>query len=175
MEITKTNAELRSNRGWECLRLIFLESFKYKDQHLCKIEIEFSSKFWETKKAYSGELNSAELVEDALVKLPQMLISVDELKKLHNLLNDWHKLPLEKLKSTKLLLNAELGVQEGQQLHFEFDHREDFVDTKPEKPVFTLYYDTYSIGGQAAFLVDHSCIGIFIDGLKMLIDECNIG
>jgi hypothetical protein len=158
---SEITVQISSNDGWNSAVIEFKEAFSLNGNELLHCGLRITGNFWDRKQSLFPDWE-AELTEDFVVHLPQIIFLEENLRKLSEYLRNWLANPFE--------FELELsGIRDPQLIIF-VGQREDLI-SKPDHPVFALSYSTSRMKAEWSFVVDHSCISSMLDDLNSLLEK----
>jgi hypothetical protein len=158
---SEITVQISSNDGWNSATIEYKEAFSLNDNKLLLCGLRITGNFWGRKQSLFPDWE-AELTEDFVVHLPQIIFSEKNLRKLSECLRNWLANPFE--------FELELsGIRDPQLIIF-VGQREDLI-SKLDHPVFSLSYSTSRMKAEWRFVVDHSCISSMLEDLDSLLEK----
>lgn len=154
--------QLPSNDGRDVSSWIVRSVLVSKRRRYLNTEVVLTGRHLDRAKWTQGEYA---LAKEYSINLAQVLLSVTELKELARALDRWLRTPIRDLASTHLELSADLGGVDGQQFSLAFAPGYGDAATA-DHPMCHIAYRGASVAGECSYMVDQSCIRLFVDGMK---------
>lgn len=159
---------LPSSDGWNNFVITPVDT--WTDQQGGKrlfVSVQMDGKFWDRKKLANDDLDSANVRDDYSVFLPQVIFSNERILELLQLLKNW----LVELNDIQI----ELSDISDQSFYILLGENKNFV-SEGYKRVFTVKYScSRMVAGEWSYIVDQSCIQIFISSLEKYMYEGSNG
>ena len=156
---------LPSNRGWNMTSWILRDVVRIKRKQYLLSQVVFTGKYWDRLKLAQENLGVSDRAKEYSVILPQVLLDESQLKRFNHRLSKWLKTPIEKFETDSLNLREELAGVDSQSFVMEFGKRDDLI-INIGHTVCTISYSVNAHCGRSIYVVDQSCIEIFVDGLS---------
>jgi hypothetical protein len=145
--------------GWNSLTFEFQPKLSIEEGGIVVATIRGEGKFWDRQQTMSTTA-VGELVPDYELNFAQVILSEERLRQCRDFLENWLCNPFEfelQLSATnESLVTLFIGV------------REDFI-SKVDRPVFSLQYSSSRMKAESCFVIDRSCIDLFLQGLNVWI------
>lgn len=142
--------------GWNSLTFEFKEKLTIEEGGIVVSTIRGDGKFWDRQQSMNGGVQG-ELVPDHHFYLSQVILSEERLRHCRDHLEKWlsnrFKCDLQLSATSEPLVTLFIGV------------REDFISSI-DRPVFSLQYSSSRMKAESCFVIDRSCINLFLQGLN---------
>jgi hypothetical protein len=147
---------LCSADGWNSLTFEFNAKLSIEEGEIVVATIRSEGKFWDRQQSMTTRA-VGELVPDYQLYVSQVILLEERLRQCRDFLENWLNNPFE----FELQLSA---TNEPMVLLF-VGVRDDFI-SRVDRPVFSLQYSSSRMKAESCFVIDRSCIDLFLQGLK---------
>ncbi len=145
--------ELPSNRGWDIARGELRGVFVREQALIFLSSIHLTGRYW----AAVDGLERSHTAEEYSVELSQVEIARGDLLGARTALNQWVRAPFD--------LELKLSAMPDHRLSMSLRPEPGTVSTI-DKPVCRFRFSTAHLTGECAWVVDQSCIRIFVEGIE---------
>lgn len=147
---------ISSADGWNSLTFEFKDKLIAEEGGVVVCSIRGDGKFWDREQSLaSGTVG--ELAPDYDFCLSQVILSEERLRECRDHLEKWLSNPFE--------FELQLSVSSEPLVTLFIGVREDFI-SKVERPVFSLWYSSSRMKSESCFVVDRSCVDLFLQKLN---------
>jgi hypothetical protein len=161
--------KLPSNSGWQMSSWRVRDILRNNGERLLLTEVVMTGKYWDRVQlaqqlARQDFTSTTKFAREYSLVMPQFLIREMSLRSLHDRLAEWLKTPIKELAETSIEASEELCEGGHQSFIIDFGRRDGFIIDIGHS-VCSMTYRTDGLAGETAYIVDQSCVQIFVDGV----------
>ena len=142
--------------GWNSLVFEFKSRLSTRNGVFFVCSVSSDGKFWDREQTVTSEM-MGELVPDYEFHLLQVILSEERLRECRDHLQKWLSNPFA--------FELQLSAPGEPTLTLFMGERDDFI-SKIDRPVFSLRYNSSRMKAESCFVIDQSCVNLFLQGLN---------